>query len=79
MELKSITEIENMLAWLDGEISRHEIGLSKPYVSGRFMTINVEAETNRLHYAGCLAERAFYLDFKNRALCRERKLDDSGS
>ena len=72
MELKSITEIENELVYLDGEILRHEGYISES--GGGWSTPN-----DRYYYAGCLAERAFLLDLKNRTLCRERKLDDSGS
>ena len=76
MELKSIEEIERMLEWLDGEISEHEIRISKPY--GWFGPSGRELFA-RTQYAGCLAERAFLLDLENRVLCRERRLDDSGS
>ena len=81
MELKIVTEIENMLVWLDGEISKHEGRMSKPgvksYLGGWLSAPN--SHKHRNDYAGCLAEREFFLKLKNSALCRERKLDDSGA
>ncbi len=72
MDSKSLDEIESDLVRLAGEISKHENKLS---TSGYRSLVFYD----RSRYAGCLAERTFLLDLKNRVLCRERKLDDSGS
>ena len=69
MELKSINEIENMLVWLDGEISEYETMMVKPRW-GRWMSAP-NGQESRNDYAGHLAEREFLLKLKNQVLARK--------
>ncbi len=66
MKLKSVNEIDNMLIWLDEEITRYEIAHSKKMFGESMYTH--QCEQARLHYAGCLAERTFLQKLRKRVI-----------